>query len=173
MNAPEPPERLAVSLRGFAASLIEFLAVRLELVSVEARDEALRLGELLLYGAIAIVLLSLGLTFLAVLLTVLLWDTHRLLALAVFSAGAAGAPKFQDAAAWAARNATGYDALLNSALKGKNAMGPQGGGDFSDVEIGRAVVYMANAGGAKFEEPKAPAAPAADAAAAPASAAAK
>ena len=87
--------------------------------------------------------------------------------------GAAGAPKFQDAAAWAARNATGYDALLNSALKGKNAMGPQGGGDFSDVEIGRAVVYMANAGGAKFEEPKAPAAPAADAAAAPASAAAK
>jgi hypothetical protein len=52
-------------------------------------------------------------------------------------------------------------------------MGPQGGGDFSDVEIGRAVVYMANAGGAKFEEPKAPAAPAADAAAAPASAAAK
>ena len=87
--------------------------------------------------------------------------------------GATGAPKFQDAAAWAARNATGYDALLNSALKGKNAMGPQGGGDFSDVEIGRAVVYMANAGGAKFEEPKAPAAPAADAAAAPASAAAK
>lgn len=86
MNAPEPPERLAVSLRGFAASLIEFLAVRLELVSVEARDEALRLGELLLYGAIALVLLSLGLAFLAVLLTVLLWDTHRLLALAVFSA---------------------------------------------------------------------------------------
>jgi len=86
MNAPEPPERLAVSLRGFAASLIEFLAVRLELFSVEARDEALRLGELLLYGAIALVLLSLGLTFLAVLLTVLLWDTHRLLALAVFSA---------------------------------------------------------------------------------------
>ncbi len=86
MNAPEPPERLAVSLRGFAASLIEFLAVRLELASVEAREETLRLGELMLYGAIALVLLSLGLIFLAVLLTVLLWDSHRLLALAVFSA---------------------------------------------------------------------------------------
>jgi uncharacterized membrane protein YqjE len=73
-------------VRGFAASLIEFLAVRLELVSVEAREEALRLGELLLYGAIALILLALGLTFLAILLTVLLWDTHRLLALAVFSA---------------------------------------------------------------------------------------
>ena len=29
----------------------------------------------------------------------------------------------------------------------------QGGGDFSDFEIGRAVVYMANQGGAKFPEP--------------------
>jgi len=37
-------------------------------------------------------------------------------------------------------------------------MGAQGGGDFSDIEVGRAVAFMANAGGAKFEEPKAPAA---------------
>ena len=69
MNAPEPPERLAVSLRGFAASLIEFLAVRLELVSVEARDEALRLGELLLYGAIALVLVNLPVLDFVVLMT--------------------------------------------------------------------------------------------------------
>jgi hypothetical protein len=39
-------------------------------------------------------------------------------------------------------------------------MGPQGGGDFETLEIARAVVYMANAAGAKFEAPKA-AAPAA------------
>ena len=76
---------------------------------------------------------------------------------ACHATGAAGAPKFQDAGAWGARIATGYEALLTSALKGKGAMGAQGGGDFSDVEIGRAVVYMANAAGAKFEEPKAPA----------------
>jgi hypothetical protein len=37
-------------------------------------------------------------------------------------------------------------------------MGAQGGGDFNDVEIARAVVYMANNAGGKFEEPKAPAA---------------
>jgi cytochrome c5 len=45
-------------------------------------------------------------------------------------------------------------------------MGAQGGGDFSDLEIGRAVVYMANQGGGKLEEPKAVAAsaPVADAA---------
>jgi cytochrome c5 len=69
-------------------------------------------------------------------------------------AGVAGAPKFGDAAAWAPRIATGYEALWNSALKGKNAMGAQGGGEYSDFEIGRAVVYMVNQGGAKFAEPK-------------------
>jgi hypothetical protein len=35
-------------------------------------------------------------------------------------------------------------------------MGPQAGGDVEDFEIGRGVVYMANAGGAKFTEPKKP-----------------
>jgi cytochrome c5 len=86
---------------------------------------------------------------------------------ACHAAGVAGAPKFGDEALWAPRVKTGYDALLTSALKGKGAMGAQGGGDFTDLEIGRAVVYMANKGGAKFEEPKA-AAPAPSAEAAPA-----
>ncbi len=77
---------------------------------------------------------------------------------ACHATGAVGAPKFGDAGAWGARLGQGYDALLNSALKGKNNMNAQGGGNFSDYEIGRAVVYMANAAGGKFEEPKAPAA---------------
>ena len=78
---------------------------------------------------------------------------------ACHATGAAGSPKFGDAAAWGPRIKTGFDALMNSALKGKGAMGAQGG-DFSDIEVGRAAAFMANAGGAKFEEPKAPAAPA-------------
>lgn len=73
---------------------------------------------------------------------------------ACHNTGAAGAPKFKDAGAWGARIAKGYDTLLTSALKGKGAMGAQGGGAFDDVEIGRAVVYMANAAGAKFADPK-------------------
>jgi len=93
---------------------------------------------------------------------------------ACHAAGVVGAPKFGDAAAWGPRIGQGYDALLTSALKGKGAMGAQGGGAFSDLEIGRAVVHMANAGGAKFAEPQAPAAAGAaapaEAAAAPASA---
>ena len=74
------------------------------------------------------------------------------------TAGLVGAPKFGDADAWAPRIKTGYDALLHSALAGKGQMAAQGGGDFTDLEIGRAVVYMANKAGAKFDEPKVPAA---------------
>ena len=85
---------------------------------------------------------------------------------ACHAVGAAGAPKYGDATAWAARIKTGYEALLTSSLKGKNAMSAQGGGEYDDVEIGRAVVYMANAAGAKFAEPKAAAAVAAAAVAA-------
>lgn len=84
--------------------------------------------------------------------------------LACHGAGVAGAPKFGDAGAWGARIATGFDALVHSALKGKGAMAPQGGGDFEDTEIARAVAFMANAGGAKFTEPAKAAAPAAEAA---------
>ena len=73
------------------------------------------------------------------------------------AAGLVGSPKFGDAVAWGPRIKTGYAALLHSALVGKGQMGAQGGGDYSEFEIGRAVVYMANKGGASFAEPAAPA----------------
>ncbi|MCU0969570.1 MAG: c-type cytochrome [Rubrivivax sp.] len=77
---------------------------------------------------------------------------------ACHSIGAAGAPKTGDTAAWASRIGTGYDALLASALNGKGAMPKQGGGEYSDYEIGRAVVHLVNQSGGKFDEPKPPAA---------------
>jgi cytochrome c5 len=77
---------------------------------------------------------------------------------ACHNSGAAGAPKVGDSAAWAPRIKTGYDALLTSALKGKGAMPAQGGGEYSDFEIGRAVVHLVNQSGGKLDEPKAPAA---------------
>jgi cytochrome c5 len=98
-------------------------------------------------------------------------EVYKVQCAACHEVGAAGAPKNGDLAAWAPRIKTGYDALLNSALKGKNAMSAQGGGEYSDAEIGRAVVYMANKSGAKFAEPQAPAAASAPAASAPTSAA--
>ncbi|HWP20057.1 MAG TPA: c-type cytochrome [Burkholderiaceae bacterium] len=82
---------------------------------------------------------------------------------ACHTTGAAGAPKLGDNAAWAPRLGQGYEALLKAALHGKGAMGPQGGGDFTDLEIGRAVVYMANQSGGKLPEPQAAPAQAAQA----------
>ena len=99
-------------------------------------------------------------------------EVYKTQCAACHATGVSGAPKFQDAGDWRARLGLGYEALLNSSLKGKGAMAPQGGGNFSDVEIGRAVVYMANAAGGKLAEPAAPAAAGDAAPAQPAAAAA-
>jgi cytochrome c5 len=77
---------------------------------------------------------------------------------ACHASGALGAPKLGDAGAWAARIKTGLTALVHSAVAGKGQMPPQSGGDFSDYEIARAVVFMTNKGGASFPEPVPPAA---------------
>ena len=88
------------------------------------------------------------------------------------ASGAAGSPKFGDAAAWAPRIKQGYDTLLAHALAGKGGMPAKGGNtDLDDVEVARAVVYMANQSGAKFKEPEVKAAAAAPAASASAPAA--
>ncbi len=84
---------------------------------------------------------------------------------ACHGAGVAGAPKTGDNAVWAPRIALGLDALTKSAVAGKGAMPPKGGGsDLSDTDIARAIVFMANKSGASFKEPAAPAAAAAPAA---------
>ena len=83
-------------------------------------------------------------------------DVFKAQCSACHATGAAGSPKFGDSAAWGPRIAKGFDALMTSALKGKGNMGPQGGGNFEDFEVGRGVAYMANAAGAKFAEPKQP-----------------
>ncbi|WP_296224751.1 c-type cytochrome [Ralstonia sp. UBA689] len=86
------------------------------------------------------------------------------------AAGVAGAPKFGDAASWGPRLAPGLDGLTKVALAGKGGMPARGGtspDDVSDYEIQRAIVYMANSGGGKLQEPPAPAGAAAAPAAAP------
>lgn len=79
------PQRFSSSVKGLAATVLELLQVRLELLSVEAQEEVLRIGALLVYGALAVTMLGLGLCFLAMLITVALWDSHRLLPLALFA----------------------------------------------------------------------------------------
>ncbi|MBQ0131282.1 MAG: cytochrome c5 family protein [Comamonas sp.] len=73
---------------------------------------------------------------------------------ACHATGVSNAPKFGNAGDWGPRMAQGFDALVHSALKGKGAMAPQGGGDFNDLEIARGVAFLANSGGGNFPEPQ-------------------
>lgn len=74
------------TLRGSAASLLALARVRLELFATELQEEKVRAGLTLLYAAGAVFCLSFGVLFLAALITVLLWDSNRLLALGIFAA---------------------------------------------------------------------------------------
>jgi len=86
-------------------------------------------------------------------------DVAKAACVACHGSGAAGAPKIGDKAGWAPRLALGLDGLTKSAIKGKNAMPARGGNpDIADIEIARAIVWMANQSGASFKEPAAPAA---------------
>ncbi len=83
---------------------------------------------------------------------------------ACHATGALNAPKVGDKAAWAARLGGGLERLTQNAIKGIRQMPPRGGNpDVPDLEIARAVAYMANQSGANFKEPAAKPPAAADA----------
>lgn len=77
--------RLADSLRGFLDAGLHTVQTRLELLAVELQEEKLRLSGLLLNVVLCALLLGFGLVFVAVFLTVLFWEEHRLLALGIAS----------------------------------------------------------------------------------------
>ena len=73
--------------------------------------------------------------------------------------GALGAPKFDSKSDWGPRLGQGFDTLVKHAIEGIRQMPARGGNpDLSDIEVARAVAYMANSGGASFQEPAADAA---------------
>lgn len=86
MDTPARPGGLLTSARGLFATALALLQVRLELFVTEVREEQLRLGSFLGYAAAAIFFLGFGAVFVALFITVLLWDSHRLLALGIFAA---------------------------------------------------------------------------------------
>ena len=68
--------------------------------------------------------------------------------------GVAGAPRAGNRQAWAPLISEGYDDLVGSALTGVRMMPPKGGApELYDIEVARAVVYMASLAGGKFPEP--------------------
>lgn len=85
MAASSSDASTSARVRGLFADVLELAQVRLELFTVEAREELSRLTWLAVLGSLAVVFVSFGLIFLSVFLTVLVWDTHRLVALGIFT----------------------------------------------------------------------------------------
>jgi uncharacterized membrane protein YqjE len=84
-NAPGR-HNLFASAKGLLGTGVTLLHNRLELLGVELAEERSRLYSMLAYGGAAFLCLAAGLIFLAIFVTVLMWDSNRLLALGVFSA---------------------------------------------------------------------------------------
>lgn len=85
MDAAPGGSGLGARLRGMGATVLAILQTRLELLATEFQEEKVRLGGLLAWAAAAFFFLGFGAVLLALFLTVLLWDSHRLLALGVFT----------------------------------------------------------------------------------------
>lgn len=78
---------LLSSARNLLATIVAILRTRIELAAAELEEEKIRLGGMLAYAAAAFFFLGFGVILLALFMTVLLWDSHRLLALGVFTLG--------------------------------------------------------------------------------------
>lgn len=74
-------EGLFASARGLAVTGLAIAANRLSLLSIEVSEESSRLLSIMMYGAVALLALGAGVIFLAIFVTVALWDSNRLLAL--------------------------------------------------------------------------------------------
>jgi|PlaIllAssembly_1097288.scaffolds.fasta_scaffold275365_2 uncharacterized membrane protein YqjE len=69
-----------------SASLVALGRIRLELLAIEVQEEKERIAAMLVWAVVAAFLGCFALVFLSLFITVLLWDSHRLLALGGFAA---------------------------------------------------------------------------------------
>lgn len=116
MTAESPS--VVASLRRLATHALALAQVRLELFSLDAQDALTRALTVFFLAAVAVVALGLGLVFLALLLTVLLWDTHRVLALAAGVGVFVGLGAAAGWGAWATlRRSPGWFAATLAELK--------------------------------------------------------
>jgi uncharacterized membrane protein YqjE len=72
-------------LRRLGASMLALLRIRLELLAIELQEEKDRVVRMLVWAVVTAFLGCFALVFVAAFVTVALWDSHRLLALGVFS----------------------------------------------------------------------------------------
>jgi uncharacterized membrane protein YqjE len=75
---------LMESLQRMAGTLLAIFQTRLDLLSSEMEEERLNIGQMLLYGSIALFFFGLAIVLLTILIVVLLWDSYRLPVLGSF-----------------------------------------------------------------------------------------
>ncbi|WP_298010210.1 phage holin family protein [uncultured Aquabacterium sp.] len=122
--------RLTASLRGLLATLVALGHDRLALASIELEEERDRLLATLAWGAAAVVLACFALAFAAVFVTVLFWDTHRLLALGsvtLMLGAAAGLAWWRIRSLWAGRAGLLPATLAELEADRRALMGEMGG----------------------------------------------
>ena len=73
-------------IRRLTASFIALGRIRLELLAVEVHEEKERIAAMLLWAVVSAFLGCIALVFVALFITLVFWDTHRLLALGGCSA---------------------------------------------------------------------------------------
>ncbi|MBI5257782.1 MAG: phage holin family protein [Burkholderiales bacterium] len=70
-------------VRRLGASLLALLRIRLELLAIEVQEEKDRIASLLVWAVLTALMAGFGAVFVALFITVALWDTHRLAALGI------------------------------------------------------------------------------------------
>ena len=92
MNANDPGRprgplrQLIGSVRGLLATVIGIGRTRLELLTVELREELQRTVELLLWAGVALLAAGCGVLFAGLAIIFAFWDTHRILAAVLVTA---------------------------------------------------------------------------------------
>lgn len=128
---PEAPPRggLFASLKGLLATAVDLLRNRLELLAVEVQEEKLRLLSIAAWGLAAVLLLCAGLVFFAVFITVLFWDSNRLLVLGLVTAGVFLCGLGALGLAWRAahRGSRLFEASLAELRRDRQALEPEAG----------------------------------------------
>ena len=82
-----PVRRLIASVSGLLATALEIGRTRLELLTVELREEVHRTAGLLVLGLAAVLALAAGVLFSGLAIIFAFWDTHRILASVLVTLG--------------------------------------------------------------------------------------
>ena len=85
MGEPAKEIRLFASIRRLSATVLELAQVRIDLLSTELELEKRRIFDGLLWGALAVVVLSVGLVLACGFVILLFWDTYRLVTAGVLA----------------------------------------------------------------------------------------